>query len=209
METLINFVLKFIESKNPYLILGVVFSIFFIFLIRFYIKNYDNVIKAFGFLRKFRKNKELLNLTDSVSDKEILDLKETNRFQQYFGIYVEKKRREKLINFHNKHELKITWKEVKAAYHYIKFEETGISINIKKTDKFSYNASIIVSVLLMILGMLGILFTIGISDELNQKQFSAFLILFLPFIFLGLGIIRLNWGLSCAIKINNVINSLS
>lgn len=207
MEKLIEFILKLIESKNIALILVVVFFLFFIFFFRFYIKHYDNVIKVFSFLKKLKKNKEILDFTESITDKEILDLKETQRFQQYFGINAEKKRREKLIYFHKKYELRISWKEIKAAYQYLLFNEESINVNIKKFDKLSYNASLIVSVLLFFLGMLGIIFTVGISDELTHKQFSAFLLLFVPFMLFGFGIIRLNWGLSCAIKINNIINS--
>mgnify|MGYP001370257589 CR=1 FL=1 len=206
MEKLIEFILKLIETKNIILIILTVFAIFFILVLRFFITHYDNVIRIFGYSGKAKNNCDLDNLTDSITDKEIKELQETKRFQQCFGIYVEKKRREKLIAFHNENEIKLTWKEIKAAIRYFNFSEDGISVNIKKLDRFSFKASNIASIFLILFGILGITFIVGISDKLELRQFTAFILVFLPFIFLGFGIIKLNWNLSCAIKIYNIIN---
>ena len=58
---------------------------------------------------------------------------------------------------------------------------------------------------LIFTGMLGTLLIIGFSDELSLKQFAAFLLMFIPYIIFGFGIARLNWSLSCAIKINEIL----
>ena len=80
----------------------------------------------------------------SPETKELLTERlEQAAFAKYFGIDVEKHKRKLLINFHKKHQHKITWNEIREANRFIFYQESSISIELSKSDKFEYWALLI------------------------------------------------------------------
>lgn len=153
-----------------------------------------------------KKSSPQIQLTGSTTDLAIQEIFENKKFQRVFGFYIESAKRELLIEFHKKHELELTWDDIKAAYSHLTFENGNLKMRISRFDKV-FNKVNYPFVLIMILcGIFILIFTLINIFSFTTKEFLGFSAYFIYFLSLGMIMYNLNLNFDKLLKVEKAIN---
>lgn len=128
---------------------------------------------------------------------------ESYAFKKYYGINTHKKMRETLLNFHQKHQDKISWIELKRAFQYIELEDSKIKIVLKW---HSQAGSWVISILSWVIALysLSVIVLAFLIRSGTPLQFFTLTFLALLLLASSLFFSSLDWPYKSAIKIKEI-----
>lgn len=121
----------------------------------------------------------------------------------YYGINANKKMRDALRKFYQKHQADIEWYELKRAYPYIRRKGSRIKVKLTRRDRLSRISTIVIS---WFIGMYSLLvFTVAVLyKSKNIQDFFSFTLMAFVLFVAALFYSTINWPYQSAIKIKKL-----
>jgi hypothetical protein len=155
-EEIIRIVSKYLEAgqlKSLLLILLIAVPVYILFNVSRVVDSFDSFRKRNQAIIKDYFDKEVPK--DAVTEKVILDARETRYFKSIVGIYAEEKFRHALIKFHDDLSPDVSWRSIRKAMRYLRLRDREIKVEFTLSALIAYSLYVplylLVSYILLIL----------------------------------------------------------